>query len=331
MKHFYLFIITLIFFSACGTKREYYQPTQLEQLPYNSKNINGKIVNFNNNIAQLNNNTFIDNKGNITALKIDKNYNILNIRQEEILIADNDGNFKILNLQGEELFSHKFNESVVSANVDGDDIALILASNTLVYANKNLGIRMLQNLGTAYAQDSRYANPYFLNTIIIYPMLNGKLAILNKSTLKVSKEILVSSEEFFNNIIYLHVKNDTMVAATAQKIIVVTPNRTLYLNENIKEVNINDKEIFILTKDGRVIKNDYNLRKINEIKFQFALFSKSTLYNDSLYIFEKTGYLIKLNTNLKDFTVYKLNEAIDKKSFMANGKFFYHNKVLQLN
>ncbi|EAI4441696.1 MULTISPECIES: hypothetical protein [Campylobacter] len=331
MKHFYLFIITLIFFSACGTKREYYQPTQLEQLPYNSKNINGKIVNFNNNIAQLNNNTFIDNKGNITALKIDKNYNILNIRQEEILIADNDGNFKILNLQGEELFSHKFNESVVSANVDGDDIALILASNTLVYANKNLGIRMLQNLGTAYAQDSRYANPYFLNTIIIYPMLNGKLAILNKSTLKVSKEILVSSEEFFNNIIYLHVKNDTMVAATAQKIIVVTPNRTLYLNENIKEVNINDKEIFILTKDGRVIKNDYNLRKIDEIKFQFALFSKSTLYNDSLYIFEKTGYLIKLNTNLKDFTVYKLNEAIDKKSFMANGKFFYHNKVLQLN
>ncbi|MCV3394414.1 hypothetical protein L8U04_07675, partial [Campylobacter sp. IFREMER_LSEM_CL908] len=317
MKHFYLFIITLIFFSACGTKREYYQPTQLEQLPYNSKNINGKIVNFNNNIAQLNNNTFIDNKGNITALKIDKNYNILNIRQEEILIADNDGNFKILNLQGEELFSHKFNESVVSANVDGDDIALILASNTLVYANKNLGIRMLQNLGTAYAQDSRYANPYFLNTIIIYPMLNGKLAILNKSTLKVSKEILVSSEEFFNNIIYLHVKNDTMVAATAQKIIVVTPNRTLYLNENIKEVNINDKEIFILTKDGRVIKNDYNLRKINEIKFQFALFSKSTLYNDSLYVFEKTGYLIKLNTNLKDFTVYKLNEAIDKKSFMA--------------
>ncbi|EAL2830832.1 hypothetical protein A0Z62_07100 [Campylobacter lari] len=331
MKHFYLFIITLIFFSACGTKREYYQPTQLEQLPYNSKNINGKIVNFNNNIAQLNNNTFIDNKGNITALKIDKNYNILNIRQEEILIADNDGNFKILNLQGEELFSHKFNESVVSANVDGDDIALILASNTLVYANKNLGIRILQNLGTAYAQDSRYANPYFLNTIIIYPMLNGKLAILNKSTLKVSKEILVSSEEFFNNIIYLHVKNDTMVAATAQKIIVVTPNRTLYLNENIKEVNINDKEIFILTKDGRVIKNDYNLRKIDEIKFQFALFSKSTLYNDSLYIFEKTGYLIKLNTNLKDFTVYKLNEAIDKKSFMANGKFFYHNKVLQLN
>ncbi|OCX43521.1 hypothetical protein A7X81_00545 [Campylobacter ornithocola] len=331
MKYFYLFIITLIFFSACGTKREYYQPTQIEQLSYNSKSINGKIVNFNNNIAQLNNNTFIDNMGNIINFKLDTNYHILNTQQEEIAIADDNGNFKVLNLHGEELFSHKFNESVVSASIDGDDMALVLASNTLVYANKNLGIRMLQNLGAAYAQDSRYANPYFLNTIIIYPMLNGKLAILNKNTLKVSREILVSSEEFFNNIIYLHVKNDTMVAATAQKIIVVTPNRTLYLNENIKEINVNDKEIFILTKDGRVIKNDYNLRKIDEIKFQFALFSKSTLYNNSLYIFEKTGYLIKLNTNLKDFAVYKLSEAVDKKSFMTNGKFFYQNKFLQLN
>lgn len=331
MKHFYLFIITLIFFSACGTKREYYQPTQTEQLPYSSQNVNGKIINFNNNIAQLSNNSFVDSMGNIINFKLDKNYHILNAYLEEIIIADDNGNFKILNLQGEELFSHKFNESVVSASIDGDDIALVLASNTLVYANKNLGIRMLQNLGTSYAQDSRYANPYFLNTIIIYPMLNGKLAILNKNTLKVSKEILVSSEEFFNNIIYLHVKNDTMVAATAQKIIVVTPNRTLYLNENIKEVNTNDNEIFILTKDGRILKNDYNLRKIDEVKFQFALFSKSTLYNNSLYIFEKTGYLIKLNTNLKDYIVYPLNEAVDEKSFMVNGKFFYQNKFLQLN
>ncbi|EAJ0334411.1 hypothetical protein [Campylobacter lari] len=331
MKHFYLFVITLVFFSACGTKREYYQPTQAEHLPYSSQSINGKIINFNNNIAQLSNNSFIDTMGNIINFKLDKNYHIINMQQEEVLIGDDNGNFKILNLQGDELFSHKFNESVVSASIDGDDIALILASNTLVYANKNLGIKMLQNLGTAYAQDSRYASPYFLNTIIIYPMLNGKLAILNKNTLKVSKEILVSSEEFFNNIIYLHVKNDTMIAATAQKIIVVTPNRTLYLNESIKEVNTNDNEIFVLTKDGRVIKNDYNLRKIDEVKFQFALFSKSTLHNNSLYIFEKTGYLIKLNTNLKDYVVYELSEAVDKKSFMANGKFFFQNKFLQLN
>ncbi|RKO64237.1 hypothetical protein CKA54_06495 [Campylobacter sp. P255] len=331
MKHFYLFIITLVFLSACGTKREYYQPTQVDPLPNSAKNINGKITSFNNNIAQLNNNAFINTTGNIIDFKLDKNYHILNAYQDEILIADDNGNFKILNLKGEELYFYKFNESVVSASLDGDDIALVLASNSLVYANKNLGIKMLQNLGTAYAQDSRYANPYFLNTIIIYPMLNGKLAIVNKSSLKVSKEIMVSSEEFFNNIIYLHVKNDTMIAATAKKIIVVTPNRTVYLNEDIKEVNANDREIFILTKDGRIIKNDYNLRKINEVKFQFALFSKSTLHHDFLYIFEKTGYLIRLNTDLKNYSVYKLSDAVDQKSFMSRDKFFYNNKVLQLN
>ncbi|WP_139452246.1 hypothetical protein [Campylobacter armoricus] len=331
MKHFLLFAVILFIFSACGTKREYYQPSQVNSLSNTPKNISGKIVNFNNNVAQLDNNAFINNLGDIVKFKLDKNYNIINTYQDEILIADDNGNFKIINLKGEELYSYKFNESVISASLDGDDIALVLASNTLVYANKNLGIKLLQNLGTAYAQDSRYASPYFLNTIIIYPMLNGKLAIVNKSTLKISREIIVSSEEFFNNIIYLHIKNDTMIASTAEKVIVVTPNRTLYLNENIKEVNANDNEIFILTKDGRIIKNDYNLRKIDEIKFQFALFSKSTLYNNSLYVFEKTGYLIKINTDLKNFIVYKLNDAVDKKSFMANGKFFYQNKMLEFN
>ncbi|CAM4123215.1 hypothetical protein [Campylobacter armoricus] len=331
MRHFLLFAVILFIFNACGTKREYYQPSQVNSLSNTPKNISGKIVNFNNNVAQLDNNAFINNLGDIVKFKLDKNYNIINTYQDEILIADDNGNFKIINLKGEELYSYKFNESVISASLDGDDIALVLASNTLVYANKNLGIKLLQNLGTAYAQDSRYASPYFLNTIIIYPMLNGKLAIVNKSTLKISREIIVSSEEFFNNIIYLHIKNDTMIASTAEKVIVVTPNRTLYLNENIKEVNANDNEIFILTKDGRIIKNDYNLRKIDEIKFQFALFSKSTLYNNSLYVFEKTGYLIKINTDLKNFIVYKLNDAVDKKSFMANGKFFYQNKMLEFN
>ncbi|AJC85997.1 hypothetical protein [Campylobacter sp. RM16704] len=331
MRYFFLFAVVIFLFTACGTKREYYQPSQISQLPNTPKNINGKIINFNNNIAQLNNNTFINSFGDIVKFKLDENYHIINTHQDEILIADDNGNFKVINLQGEELFSYKFNESVVSASLDGDDIALVLASNTLVYANKNLGIRILQNLGTAYAQDSRYASPYFLNTIIIFPMLNGKLAIVNKSTLKVTKEIIVSSEEFFNNIIYLHIKNDTMIASTAEKLIVVTPNKTLYFNENIKEVNANDNEIFILTKDGRIIKKDYNLRKIDEIKFQFALFSKSMLYNNSLYIFEKTGYLIKIDTDLKNFIVYKLSDAIDKKSFMTNGKFFYQNKILQFN
>ncbi|MBX1886041.1 hypothetical protein [Campylobacter peloridis] len=331
MRQIYFFIAILIFLNACGTKREYYQPSKIENLPNTAKQINGSIVDFNNNIAQLNNGSFIDNNGNIIKFNLDKNYNIINAYQDEILTADDNGNFKIYNTKHEEIFSYKFNESVVSASIDGDDIALILASNTLVYANKNLGIKFIQNLGTAYAQDSRFANPYFLNTIIIYPMLNGKLAIVNKSSLKVIREIIVSSEEFFNNVIYLNIQDDKMIAATDQKIIVVTPNRTLYFNENIKDVNVGNQEIFILTKDGRVIKTDLNLRKIDEIKFQFALFSKSTFYDNFLYIFEKTGYLIKIDSNLKQYNVYKFSDAVDKKSFMKNNQFFYQNKVLQLN
>ncbi len=250
MKHFFIFFMALLFFVACSTKREYYQPTKIESTILQTKNIQGKIIDFNNNVAQLNNNAFINDFGEVINFKLNKNYQIVNIYQNEILTADDNGNFKILDMKNNELFSYKFSESVVAANVDGDDIALVLASNTLVYANKNLGVKMIQNLGNSYAQDSRFANPQFLNTIIIYPMLNGKLAVVNKSTLKIIREIVVSNEEFFNNVICLDIKDDRMIAATGKKVIVVTPKRTLHFNEDIKEVTIGNKEIFILTKDG---------------------------------------------------------------------------------
>lgn len=330
MNKILIFSAILVFFTACGTKREYYQPQTLEKLNFKEKSIGASIVDFNINIAKLSNNSFIDSKGEIINFKLAKDFSILNAMQDEILTADNDGNFKIYNNAGEELFSYKFNESVVSASVDGDDIALILASNTLVYANKNLGIKMLQNLGNAYAQDSRFANPYFLNTIIIYPMLNGKLAIVSKENQKLIREILIGSEEFFNNVIHLSVVDEKMIAATAQKLIVVSPNRTLYLNDDIKEISVGQNAIFVLTKDGRIIKTDFNLRKINEVKFKFAQFSKSTFYNNQLYVFEKTGYLIKIDSNLEHYSVFEFKDGVDQKSFIKDNKFFYNNKILYL-
>ncbi|MDN2915282.1 hypothetical protein PAK03_09535, partial [Campylobacter jejuni] len=71
---------------------------------------------------------------------------------------------------------------------------------------------------------------------------------------------------------------DKLIAATAKKIIVVRPARTLYLDADIKDVALSDDGIFILEKDGTIIKTYYNLRKIAEKKFEFAIFVKSNIY-----------------------------------------------------
>ncbi|EKK7432078.1 hypothetical protein PO943_000475 [Campylobacter jejuni] len=331
MKKIFLTLFCLIFLCACGTKRQYFEPKQTDgDLSHNS-NLKSKIVDWNLVSAKLSNNTAIlKNNISIDKFKLPKNYMLLAYQDGEYFTADNNGNLKIFDNSYNEIYNFQFDASVVGVASNGDDLALVLANNTIVLANRSLGIKFSQTLTSAPAQDSRTANPIFLDNIIVYPTLDGKILILSRNNLQVIKDVVISAENFFNNVIHLSVIGDKLIAATAKKIIIVSPARTLYLDADIKDVALSDDGIFILEKDGTIIKTDYNLRKIAEKKFEFATFVKSNIYNNYLYIFEKTGYLIKMNLNLDNAQVFKLSEAIDKISFMGNGKFYYGDKILDL-
>lgn len=75
---------------------------------------------------------------------------------------------------------------------------------------------------------------------------------------------MISAESFFNNVIHLDINDDKMIAATAKKVIVVSPARTLYLDADIKDIALDSNALFILEKNGNIIKTDYNLRKITK-------------------------------------------------------------------
>lgn len=331
MKKTLLTLFCLIFLCACGTKRQYFEPKQTDgDLSYNST-LKGKIIDWNLLSAKLSNNTAIlKNNISIDKFKLPKNYMLLAYQDGEYFIANNDGYLKIFDSSYNEIYSFQFDASVVGVASSGDDLALVLANNTIVLANRSLGIKFSQTLTPAPAQDSRTANPIFLDNIIVYPTLDGKILILSRNNLQIIKDVVISAENFFNNVIYLNIIKDKLIAATAKKIIVVTPAKTLYLDADIKDVALDDEGIFILEKDGTIIKTDYDLRKIAEKKFEFAIFVKSDIYNNSLYIFEKTGYLIKMNLNLDNTQVFKLSKAVDKISFMGSGKFYYGDKILDL-
>lgn len=331
MKKTLLTLFCVIFLCACGTKRQYFEPKQNDgDLSYNDS-LKSKIVDWNLVSAKLSNNTAVLKNDLILAeFKLPKNYMLLAYQDGEYFTADKDGNLKIFDSSYNEIYSFQFDASVVGVASNGDDLALVLANNTIVLANRSLGIKFSQTLTSAPAQDSRATNPIFLDNIIVYPTLDGKILILSRNTLQIIKDVVVSAENFFNNVIYLNVIADKLIAATAKKIIVVSPARTLYLDADIKDVALSDDGIFILEKDGTIIKTDYNLRKIAEKKFEFAIFIKSSIYNNSLYIFEKTGYLIKINLNLDHTQIFKLSQATDKISFMGNGKFYYGDKILDL-
>ncbi|TKX32643.1 hypothetical protein [Campylobacter aviculae] len=331
MKHFFIILFCLFFLYACGTKRQYFEPVHIDgELSYNDS-LKANIVDWNLFSAKLDNNGIIlKNDIVINDFKLDKNYILLAYQDGEFIEADNNGNLKIYDHNHNETYSYKFDAAVVGIALNGDDLALVLADNSIVFANRSLGIKFTQTLTPAPVQDSRVANPVFLDNIIIYPTLDGKIIVLSKNTLKVVKDIVVSAENFFNNIINLSIKNDKIIAATAKRVMVISPTRTIYLNADIKDIALNNNAIFIFEKDGNIIKTDYNLRKLEERKFDFAIFTKATIYNDYLYAFEKTGYLIKCDLNLEDVKVFKLSDAVEELSFIGNGRFYFGNKILDL-
>ncbi len=331
IKSLSLPILAAFILSACGTKREYYEPPKVlsGKLSYTSE-LNSSIINANTDYAVLKSGEVLDKGGIIRHFKLEKGFKLLKFEGGEFVLADNNGNLRILDENSEKIFEQKFDAAVLAATMEGDDIALILADNTIVLTNRSLGTRFSQTLTAAPARDNRVASPYFLNSIIIYPTLDGKLVIVDRALLKVARDVVVSSEDFFNNVIYLSVVDENMIAATPRRVVVVSAEQTYKFDEELRTIVVSGGFIFIFGKNGNIIKTNLALNKQKEKKFKYAIYNEASVFGGNLYIFEKTGYLFKLNLNLENEKIYRIKKAVGEKAFMKEGKFYYDDKVLNL-
>lgn len=319
-----------LFFIACGTQREYYEPSKIDgKLKYDKK-LASSIIETNLEYATLKNRQVLSEKGIIKHFKLEKGYKLLKFEDSEFIVADKNGEFKILDENSEEIYTHKFDAEVLSVALSGDDYAVLLADNTIILANRSLGVKMQQSLTAAPAQDSRVASPHFMDTLVIFPSLDGKVVVVDRASEKIVRDVIVSSEDFFNNVIYLAVIDDKMIAATAKKIVVITPEQTFSYTEDIRNVTLGADAIYIFGKNGNIIKTNFRLEKQKEKKFRFAIYNESEVYKKHLFVFEKTGYLLKMDLNLANEQVFRLKGAVDEKGFMKKGRFYYDNKILNL-
>ena len=320
-----------LLFCACGTRREYYEPPEKldGKLSYESR-LSSRIKDTNLDYAFLKSDEVLDKNGLIKHFKLPKGYTLLKFEASEFVIADKSGNLKILDENSEEIYAHSFDAAVLSVALNGDDMALVLADNTIILINRSLGVKFSQTLTPAPAQDKRVASPHFMETIIIYPTLDGKLVVLDRATQKVIRDVVVSSEDFFNNVIFMSVVDDKMIAATPKRIVVVSPTQTYTYDEEIRNVVVSQGFIFIFAKNGNIIKTNLNLNKLVEKKLKYAIYNESSIFKGHLYVFEKTGYLFKSDLNLEHLQVFRLKGAAGEKAFMKEGKFYYDDKILSL-
>lgn len=328
MRTYILLGLCLLLFTACGTTRRYYEPPANLASEKISAKLPSSIKNINNNIAVLKNGEVLSAYG-LLNIKIPAGFEVLNIYPNELLLANKSGKLLLLDTQGSPLWSSELGIEVVSASKKGNLIALVLANNTIMLLSLNEGPLFVEPLSTMYTVSDPIAAPVFLDTIIIYPSLDGRLLIYSKALKAIARDIVISSNDNFNNIIFLKIDLDKMIAASYKKILVISSKEQYFKDLQIKQVLADDKNIFILTIDGKVIKTDFKLRELATKKYKFALFAYACIFKGNIYIFENTGYLFKLDLNLNNGFIKELNAA-SKLGFMQNGKIYFEDNIVDL-
>ncbi|WP_169754876.1 L-seryl-tRNA selenium transferase [Campylobacter curvus] len=332
MKKFTL-LLTLglaLILGGCGTKRQYFEPETISGKIKLSQDLPSYIKSANANAATLNNGNIITKDGLDTSVKLPQDFSLLNKNGEFLISADIYGDLNVTDGSNATVYQGKFPTAIVSASMEGNLLAAISAANH-IYLIDIVQAKTLMEYKSSeiYAVDSRVVAPYFMSSLIIYPSLDGKIYIVQKDTGRILRDVVVSSENFFNNIIFLDVVGDNMIAATAKKLIVINPQQTVYYDGEIKNVLVNNDEIYIFKKDGNIVKTDLGLKQKNEVNFKFAIFSDATALGDQLYIVEKTGYIIKTDLDLGNTKIYELNDEIEDKSFMGKGAFYYDDEFVK--
>jgi len=317
--------LAVVIFSGCSSK-QYYNPQQT----YNTSSsaMGDRIVQYSRDGATLASGDILT-KTQRVSLKLAKGFYFVNNNQKVAIIADSTGKCNIVGKTGT-VDTMNFPKALVAGTIVNKFLVYLLQDNSFgVYDLSTKAIVYSNKAQKALAIDTRIANPLPIDNLVVIPTLDGKLTILDLKTLKISKEMYVSTENQLNNITFLGRLNNTLIASTPHKILSISNKGKKELKMSIAEVVIKENAIFLFGKDGRILKLDESLSIQSEKKFKFAHFSVATVENNSVYALDKQGYLIVSNKSFSQHRVYKV-EAVEGHSFISKGKLYYNQQIINL-
>nr|WP_314441635.1 L-seryl-tRNA selenium transferase [uncultured Campylobacter sp.] len=335
MKKTLIFTLLLSFlFLGCSTKRQYFEPSD-ENITGDMKfngSLPSEIVAVSKDGATLKDGEVISKNGLVKNFKVLKSEKFLGEYDGNFVVTDINGTLKVVGSTGAVKFEKALGRQALSANIRGDDLALVMSDDSIMLIKLSSGAVVLDHkVGDAFAIDSRVASPLFINQLIAYPALDGLVSIAENVGGRSARDFVVSNQPFFNNIIALENKGDNLYAVTATRLMLVSPAGNKNHNVDIKDVIFSGDRIYLFLKDGRVELLDRGLNLIKSRKFTFAQFSGALLAKGYLYMIERTGYVIRVDENLEGQAIYELNGELDDKSFIAGSSFYYDDKILNFD
>ena len=332
MKGFSLltFTVAALLFSGCSSKK-YFEPEQTFSASSASSSYGASMVDLSRDGGTLSNGRYIGKAG-VSSINLGDDYRFLNESNAYVLAANSEGILKVIDKKsGETIRAVALHVPVISASIKRGVIAYVLNNNTFGIYQMSDNRKIIENRSErTFAVDTRAASPMFIENLVVMPMLDGKLIIVNATDTENAKVVYISSETTFNNVIYLSRVGNTMIAATPKRLITLGNGGKSEYKANISEVAVDGSRIYLFTKEGKVTALDSNLNVVATSKFKFAHYAVATAFNGRVYALDQQGSLIVMNSNLTKSKIYDLGE-ISEPAFITGTKLYKDGRVIELS
>jgi len=330
MKIFFLLVsfLSLFIFSGCSTKKVF-EPSHVDSDWSRYGDINESILDGVPSAAVLENGQVLI-KNKFTNVKVKKPYSIVSSSDGWIISSTIAGKLRLQSISNpKNIKNFDLKRTIATASINNNILAILFADDEMALYNISTKKLLLREQGSsALALDSRIVKPYFMNGLVMFSTLDGKIVIINIKLKKKLRTVIVSSQENFNNIIYFNIIDNKIIAATNTKILSLS-TKEIRAKYEVRSIVHDKNNIYVATKNGSIIKLTPNLQENAKLKFPFAHFLGMIVHNDKLFILEKEGYLIVTDKNLLHYTINKIN-IDDNYVFIGKKKFYIADEFISV-
>ncbi|MDD2266986.1 hypothetical protein [Sulfuricurvum sp.] len=318
-----------VLFSGCSHK-EVFKPEHVKGEWRSAGHLSASINQVTQSAAVLENGHLLSKDGE-KMLKIPNDYSLINISDSWVITASPEGNMVLFPQDGtDSKITFDFKRGVAAASIQGDIVAVLFTNNEMaLYSLESKKLLFKEPSNAPIAVDARIANPYFLKELVMFLTLDGKIVIVNSETKQVLRSVVVSSDEYFNNITYMNVIDNNLVASTGNTVLALSQKEAREKYE-IRNIAYTADGIWLTTKQGEVIALSPTLQFKAKKKFPFAHFVGISVQNDRVFVLEQEGYMIALSKNLLTYDVFDIDMDSDNKIFVGDGQFYFDDRYINL-
>ena len=318
----------IFLFSGCSTK-EVFEPKDIAGEWEYIKTIEAPIKDKSADVALLaNNHVLYGDKA--VQIPLAPHFRIVGRSGGYILTTDIDGHLRLYDIQTKNISEFSLEKTIAAASTDGEVVAVVFASGDLaLYSLRSKALMLKLEGASSVAVDARIVNPYFMNDLVLFLTLDGKVVIVNKKLKKRLRTIIVSAAEYFNNVIYFDILGDKLIVATATKILSFGAKQQRAQYE-ARSITHDKKFLYVATKQGDIVKLTPTLDQTAKVHFPFAHFLGLSVQQNALYALEKEGYLIKLGKDLLTYNIYSVDLSDESYVYPSGNGFIVDDMAIML-